>query len=114
MNLRRYYQQLSQLESQLDEYVLVRSKANPIGGKEGRITEVGRQVAARMLMQDAVDVLSPAEAKQFRQDRQEAYAAITEAREQRKLQVALLSNADITIAPEVASSLTRRRKPSQA
>lgn len=81
MDLRAYFQKLSETEQSIvPESVVVVSNNTPDGGKAGIFVEVGREVAARMIVSGSARLASEAESEEFRdqvvRDAEEARAAL--------------------------------------
>jgi hypothetical protein len=67
MDLRAYYQQIRQVESELEEgSVVMVSLETPYGGKPGTRTEVPRRLAARLIVDGDAVPASPDESAEFR------------------------------------------------
>jgi len=79
----------------VDDYPVVRSLATADGGRAGRLTEVARSVAARMLAEGVVELASEEEAQEYRQQAETARRAEEERREAARIQFTILSEADL-------------------
>ncbi len=67
MDLRVFYQKMRKLESQIpDAHVVVVSLETADGGKPGRLTEVSRECAARLMVEGRASLASPEESADFR------------------------------------------------
>ena len=67
MDLRAYYQRIREVERSLDdEYPVVKSLATEDGGKDGRLVEVSRAVAARMITDGIAKKASSKESQTLR------------------------------------------------
>ncbi len=67
MDLRNFYQKMRKLESQIpDAHVVVVSLETPDGGKAGRMTEVKRETAARLITEGRALLAGAEEAAEFR------------------------------------------------
>lgn len=96
MDLKAYYRKIREIESGIaDEYPVVKSLATPNGGRPGRLTEVTRLVAARMLAEGLVEVAATEEAQDFHKRIETAQQAEEERREAAKIQFTILSEADV-------------------
>jgi hypothetical protein len=67
MDLRVFYQKMRKLESQIpDAHVVMVSLETADGGKAGRMTEVMRETAARLVIEGRARMASEEEAAEFR------------------------------------------------
>jgi hypothetical protein len=96
MNLRAYYEKIRDWEGKIpDEFTVIVSQETPDGGRAGERTEVSRRLAARMLVEGQARLETPAEAAAFREERAAAKAAADQLAAAAKVQVTLISAADI-------------------
>ncbi len=66
MDLREYYENIREITATIDtEFTVVVSKKTPDGGRPGIMTEVTRDLAARLVVDKKAALASPAEAKDF-------------------------------------------------
>lgn len=66
MDLKLYYQKMRKLESQIpDAHVVVVSLETADGGKAGRLTEVNREAAARLVIEGRAQLAGPEQAAEF-------------------------------------------------
>ena len=92
MDLRKYYRRLRETEQELkDEFVVVKSLATPDGGVAGRLAEVTRAVAARMLVDGVVELASAAETQAYRKRLAEEKEQEDEKRAAAQIQLTVLS-----------------------
>lgn len=69
MDVRQYYKKLRELEASLPEAdAVVVSFETPDGGKAGVLTEVPRRNACQLMLEGRAEVVSQAQAKEFRQN----------------------------------------------
>ncbi len=69
MDLRAYYRRLRELEKGFqEEFVVVKSLATPDGGIAGRLTEVSRAVAAKMIADGMAEAAGREETAKYRRD----------------------------------------------
>src|SRR4051812_45227787 len=69
MDIRAYFQKLREAQSAIpSECVVMVSTDTPDGGKAGRMVEVGREVAAHMVVDGRGRLATDAEARAFRAD----------------------------------------------
>ncbi|HOK47374.1 MAG TPA: hypothetical protein PLA43_18880 [Bryobacteraceae bacterium] len=96
MNLKVYYQKVSELEATLEEpFVVVVSKETPDGGRAGVKTEVTRRVAAELVVQGTARLATAEETKAFRQEQAEASRAAAQAAAAKRMQITVISEAEL-------------------
>ncbi|MGE5569009.1 MAG: hypothetical protein ACM3S5_08235 [Rhodospirillales bacterium] len=96
MNIKVYYQKVSELEATLEEpHVVVVSEETPDGGRAGVKTEVTRRLAAEMVVQGTARLATAEEAKAFREERAEASRAAAQAAAAKRMQITVISEADL-------------------
>lgn len=96
MDLNGYFKQMREHETTIaDEYPIVVSHATGDGGAAGRLTEVTKRIAARLLVEGAARLASVVEAASFRQARQEAKSMAEQLAVSAKLQLAMLAAAEV-------------------
>jgi hypothetical protein len=92
MDLRQYYQKIHETEAAFkDPYPVVVSKETGDGGKLGMLTEVTRQIAARMLVDGLAQEATEEQAREFRKQQAEVSRLAQEAAEANKVQVAMVT-----------------------
>jgi hypothetical protein len=95
MDLRQYYQKIREKqESFKDPYPVVVSQETGDGGKNGVLTEVTPQIAARMLIDGTATEASEDQATEFRGLQAEERRLAQEAAEAAKVQVAVVTSDD--------------------
>jgi hypothetical protein len=96
MDLRGYYRKMRELEATLaDESVVVKSLATEAGGKAGRLTEVRRETAARLIVDGLAEAASEKEAAAYRRSASEASQKELERRAASQVQFTVISEADL-------------------
>ena len=76
MDLRVYYQKLRKIEAEITEpFVVLVSRATPDGGKPGVMTDVPRELAARMVADERADLANLEQSGQFRGGVEQAWKA---------------------------------------
>ena len=96
MDLRIYYQKLRQAEARISgPYVVMVSSETPDGGRAGRMTEVSRAVAAKMLVEGRALLANEEETAQFRAETSEAQRAAEESAASAKLQIRVVSDSEM-------------------
>jgi len=96
MDLREYYAKIrATAQTIAGEWVIVISKKTGDGGKEGVLSEVHRDKAAQLLVEDKVSLASPKQANEYySHQRQESEKAQEEERIGR-VQLAVISDSEI-------------------
>ena len=96
MDLKIYYQKLRQIEAGMAEgdAVMV-SLETPDGGKAGVKTEVPRQTAARLIVEDRARLASEEEAAAYRTEGAEAKKLADQAAAANRMQITVLSETDL-------------------
>jgi hypothetical protein len=90
MDLRAYYGRLRETEKGFrEEFVVVKSVATPDGGIAGRLTEVSRAVAAKMIVDGMAQAADAAEAAAHRRAVAESKEREEERREAAQVQITL-------------------------
>ncbi len=96
MDLKGYYRKLREIAKGLEEeFVVVKSQATPDGGVAGRLTEVGRELAAKMVADGLAHIAGKDEAESFRQKLAQEKKQADEKRVSDKIQFAVLTEADL-------------------
>ena len=81
MDLRIYFQKIRDERAKIgDEFPVVVSNETPDGGKSGAMTEVTRDLAAKLLVDGAARMASKTEAAEFRQRQSDMRAAVEQER----------------------------------
>jgi hypothetical protein len=68
MDIRSYFRKLGEVEADLAASVVLVSNATPDGGVAGRVIEVSRTVAARMIVSGAARLATDIEAREYRDE----------------------------------------------
>lgn len=96
MDLRGYYRKLRDIERNLlDDYVVVQSLATPDGGIAGRLTEVGKEVAARMVADGLAELAGENDVEVFRRELAEQKKREDQKRAATQIQFTVLSESDL-------------------
>lgn len=104
MDLRAYYRKIRDLESTLDDYVIVKSLPTESGGKGGVLSETIRSTAARMAVDGLAEIASADEAEDYRRSRAAARKAEQERRQSSQIQFNVITGEELR-------SLTRAGRP---
>ena len=96
MDLKGYYRKIRDAEARLaDEFPILRSLATEEGGRPGRLVEVTRAVAARMIVDGIAELAGTEEAAEFRSAVEKAREKEQERRRAEKIQFTILAERDI-------------------
>lgn len=94
MDLKQYFRKFREVEASLtDRYQLIVSMETPDGGKPGLISEVCREVAAKMIIEGRAALATEKDAKAYREQQASARKAAEKADLARRVQVAIISDA---------------------
>ncbi len=112
MDLRHYFRKLREIEATIAEpHVFVCSLETPDGGKPGVITEVGRELAAKMIVEGRAALATKPESEQFLEKQAVARTAAQKSEMARRLQVTIVSDADarpVAQAPSGGNTSSKR------
>ncbi len=98
MDLRGYYRKLREIAKGLEEeFVVVKSLATPDGGVAGRLTEVRRELAAKMAADGLAEIAGKDEGELFRQKMAEEKKQADQKRASERVQFAVLTEADLRV-----------------
>lgn len=96
MDVRQYYRKIREVEADLHEtYPLVISLETSDGGKAGLVTEVSRELAAKMIVEGRVMVADERERELYRQQQVIKKRASDKAELARRVQVAIITDPDL-------------------
>jgi len=91
MDLKIYYQKIrNQRNTIRDEFPIVVSNETPDGGKSGALTEVPRDLAAKLLVDGAARLANDVETAEFRQAQADMRKAVEDERAASRVQVTLV------------------------
>jgi prolyl-tRNA synthetase len=106
MDLTAYYQKIRATQASIaDAYPVVVSLATADGGKEGVLTEVTREIAAKMIVEGEVELATSAETAAFRASSAAAKKATDQAAAASKVQFSVLTTAELNKLKGVADDL---------
>ncbi|MGD0868226.1 MAG: hypothetical protein ABSB88_01640 [Bryobacteraceae bacterium] len=92
MDLRQYYQKIREKEAAFkDPFPVLVSRETGDGGKNGVLTEVTPQIAARMVIDGTAQEASEEQAREFRKQQAEVRRMAQEAAEAAKVLVAVVT-----------------------
>ena len=96
MDLRVFYQKVREVEATIaNDPTLVISLETSDGGKAGVISEVPRQVAARMIVETRARVAGEQESSEYRERVAEARRRVDEEASARRVQVTVISESEL-------------------
>jgi len=113
VDLRHYFRKIREIEATISEpHVFVCSLETSDGGKAGVLTEVGRELAAKMIAEGRAALATKTESEQFLDKQAAARAAAQKAEMARRLQVTIVSDADgarpVALAPSGGNTSSKR------
>ena len=96
MDLKQYFRKVRQVEASItDAFPLVVSLETPDGGKPGLVSEISREQAAKMIVEGRAMLATEEEKELYRQQQAEVKRAAERAEIAKRLQVAIISEADL-------------------
>jgi len=96
MNLRTYYQKIRNIEQALVEpFVVLESNETADGGKEGLLTEVPRQLAAKMIADGRARLAAEQAVREFHEKKAEAKRTADHETITNKMQMMLVPTAEL-------------------
>ena len=96
MDLKQYFRKIREVEAGLvDDYPVVVSLDTPDGGKAGRVSEVSRYNAAKMIVEGRAMLATEEQKKDFIARQLAARKNAEKEELARRLQIAILSDADL-------------------
>jgi hypothetical protein len=96
MDIRVYYQKIRQTESNIaSDHVVVVSLETPDGGRRGIKTEVSRQLAAKLVVEDRARLATESETAEYHAELAELRRQAEEAEASSRVHVTLVSDADL-------------------
>ena len=103
MDLKQYYKKIRETEERIsEEYPLISSLDTPDGGKAGRISEVSRAFAAKMIVEGRATLANEDEASEFRSQQASAKRAAEKSDLARRVQIVIAE-------PEVESPMPGKK-----
>jgi len=95
MDIRQYYKKIREIEAGIDEpFVFVTSLETPDGGRAGFVSEVSRELAARLVVEGRAVRATAKEIEAYLKKQQEVRRATERAELSKTIQVALIRDAD--------------------
>jgi hypothetical protein len=103
MDLRQYFQNIREIEAGIREpYTFVVSLETSDGGKAGIVSEVKRELAAKLIVEGRATLASSAEKEEFLESQARARTAAERAEMARQLQVTIVSDSSAgSLSPQL-------------
>jgi len=96
MDLKKFYQKLREIESEIMEpFPVVVTEETPDGGQAGQKAEVSRLTAARMIVEGRARLAQPADAAAYRESVVEALRQAQQQALAQKVHLNVISEADL-------------------
>ncbi|MFL6352376.1 MAG: hypothetical protein ACJ74Z_11080 [Bryobacteraceae bacterium] len=96
MDLKQYFRKIRQIEATLGEmFPLVVSLETPDGGKPGLVSEISRELAAKMIVEQRAVLASEEEKELYREQQAYAREAAEKAEVAKRVQIAIVSDRDL-------------------
>lgn len=106
MDLKVFYQKIRRVKEMITTPVVVTvSLETPDGGREGVLTEVSREVAAKLIVEGRVRLASEGETAEFHDKRKDALREAEEREAQHRLQVTVISDQELHLLRSQAKRL---------
>ncbi|MDQ2843301.1 MAG: hypothetical protein M3Y72_20140 [Acidobacteriota bacterium] len=95
MDLRHYFRKMREIEANIaDAHPFVTSLETSDGGKAGVVTEVSRELAAKMITEGCAALSTEAEKERFLEQQSAERASAQKAEMARRLQVTVVTDSD--------------------
>jgi hypothetical protein len=108
MNLRKYYDQVHKIRQDIKEpFVLLSSLATPNGGKEGCVSEVPAELAARMIADGVAQFATSEQIEAYHSDADANRLAAQEEQLRNRLRITLVNEGDMQFTTEKSSAKPR-------
>jgi len=105
MDLTAYYQKIRDEEAKIAEkFPVIASKESGDGGKAGHLTEVAKDVAARMIVQGLARLAELIEVEAFRDEQRNAMRRVEDAASIAKVQMSVVPTAEFERLKSAAKS----------
>ena len=105
MDLKAFYQRIGQTEQSIeDEFPFIRSLPTEDGGKAGRLVEVSRSLAARMIIEGTAELATAKECAAARTRVEDERKLEESRRRAAQVQFTVLSETDLKAVQEAARS----------
>jgi hypothetical protein len=96
MDLKQYFRKIRQIEATLSEiFPLVVSLETPDGGKRGVVSEISRELAAKMIVEGRALLASEEEKELYRQQQESAKQAAERSELAKHMQIAIVNDRDL-------------------
>ena len=99
MDVKQYYRKIREVETSIpDEFPLVVSVDTSDGGKAGKISEVSRPVAAKMIVEGRAILATPKDRTEYHEWQATAKRAAEKAELARRVHVAIIADSDLQLS----------------
>jgi len=99
VDVKQYYRKVGEAESNIHEqYPLLVSLETEDGGKAGVMSEVTREIAAKMIVEGRAALATQADKEQYCERQASAKKSVESAELARRVQVAIISETDVHVA----------------
>ena len=96
MDIRIYFQKVREMENNIaDQYVFISSLETSDGGKPGRLSEVDRTTAARLIVENRARLATEEESQRYRDEANAIREAAEQASLASRVHVTLLNDNDV-------------------
>jgi hypothetical protein len=96
MDLKQYFRKIRQIEATLSEiFPLVVSLETPDGGKPGLVSEISRELAAKLIVEGRAVLASEEEKELYREQQVCAREAAEKSEVAKRVQIAIVSDRDL-------------------
>jgi hypothetical protein len=96
MDLKQYFRKIRQIEATLSEiFPIVVSLETPDGGKPGLVTEISRELAAKLIVEGRAVLASEEEKELYRNQQACAKETAEKSELAKRVQIAILSDRDL-------------------
>jgi hypothetical protein len=96
MDLKQYFRKIRQIEATLSEaFPLVVSLETPDGGKPGLVSEISRELAAKLIVEGRAVLASEEEKELYREQQVYAREAAEKSELAKRVQIAIVSDRDL-------------------
>lgn len=110
MNLRKYYEQVKTIRDGIPEaFVCVTSLATANGGRAGLVTQVDRELAARMIADGVARLSTAEETASYESENERGRTAAREEQLRNRLRITLVNEPEIETSRSKAESATKNK-----
>jgi len=111
VDLKQYFKKVREMEASITEpYPLVTSLETTDGGKSGVVTEVSREIAARMIVEGRASLASDLQKNRYLEEQSAARRAAEKAQMAKRLQLAIVADPGTPGEPELQNKTSVGKK----